>query len=718
MKRRLLAVGLGLAALNTPALAQKDSMTDLPEPPVAEQRDYSYTRHGITVEDPYAWLRDDSYPVIDDADVLDYLKAENAYFEAWKAPREAEIEALFEEMKARIKEDDKGVPVKMGDYVYWSEFAPGTQYRLWYRKKADGTRSDVTPEGGTLIYDENEQAEGHDYFRLGGYEVSPDGTKAIVLTDRNGSERYTIEVIDIASGEVLETVSETALGTPEWDKAGAGFFYTVANENWRTYEAFYHPLGGDPEADRLVYEETENPAFTVNLAKSTDENFIFVMTGENSSGEWYFIPADRPEAAPQLIMRRRPDIQYSVDASHGKFWIVTNDNHVNFRLAEADPAAPQQWHTVIPGSDEFYLEDVDAHRDHLLVSGRLDGLDQLYLRDYDSGEMTRIPFEEAAYTAGFTGMAEYAPAAYRIGYSSMVTPSTVYDYDPESGTFDTLKVQEIPSGYDPTRYVVDRLMIEARDGARVPVSIMRRADHELDGSGRLFIYGYGAYGNAIPPYFSASRLSLVDRGYAYAIAHIRGGDDLGYQWFLDGKLTKRTNTFNDFVDVTRGLIAAGYAEAGKVAAQGGSAGGELMGAIANQAPELYGAIVADVPFVDVLNTMLDDSLPLTPGEWNEWGNPITDPAAFEYILSYSPYDQVKPQDYPPMLITGGLNDPRVTYWEPAKWAARLRATKTDDNLLFLKINMGAGHGGKSGRWNSLYETAEAYAFVLDQVGAR
>ena len=717
MKRHLLAAGIALACLGSPLHAQKDPMADLDNPPVADVRDGSFTRHGITVEDPYAWLKDASYPTVDDEDVLDYLKAENAYFEQWKAPREALVEELFEEMKARIKEDDKGVPVKDGDYVYWSEFAPGTQYRLWYRKPADGTKSDVTPDNGTLIYDENAQAEGSDYFRLGGLEVGPDATKALILTDRNGSERYTIEVVDIASGDVLETVSDSALGTPIWDKEGKGFFYTVANENWRTYEAFYHPLGGDPAEDRLVFKETENPAFTVSLGKSTDENTIFVMTGENSSGEWYFIPADRPEAEPQLIMRRRPDIQYSVDAAHGKFWIVTNDNHVNFRLAEADPAAPAIWNTVIAGSDEFYLEDVDAHRDHLLVSGRLEGLDQLYLRDYDSGEMTRLPFTEEAYTAGFTGMSDYAPEAYRIAYSSMVTPGTVSEYDPATGEFTTLKVQEIPSGYNAEDYTVDRLMIEARDGAKVPVSIVRRKDFALDGTGRLYMTGYGAYGSAYPPYFATSRLSLVDRGYAFAIAHIRGGDDMGYQWFLDGKLMKRTNTFNDFVDVTRGLIEAGYASAGKIAAQGGSAGGELMGAIANQAPELYGAIIADVPFVDVLNTMLDDTLPLTPGEWNEWGNPITDKAAFEYILSYSPYDQIRAQDYPSMLITGGLNDPRVTYWEPAKFAARLRANKTDDNLLLLKTNMGAGHGGKSGRWNALYETAEAFAFVLDQVGS-
>ena len=696
-----------------PATAQQE--TDLSNPPVAEQRPHSFERHGVTIEDPYHWLKDQSYPKIDDEDVLAYLKEENAYYELWKAPREAQIEALFEEMKARIKEDDKSVPVKDGDYVYWSEFAPGTQYRLWYRKPATATDADAKPENGKLVYDENKAADGLDYFRLGAMSVSPDGKLAAFSTDTNGSERYTLQIMDIDSGEVLETITDQSLGQPVWTAGSDGIVYTVVNDNWRTDKALYHKLGSDPADDKIVYEETENVAFTVGVGQTTDEKWILIETGENISDETYILPAEDPTAEPQLVKRRRPDIQYDVDSAHGKLWIVTNDNHVNFRLAEADPADPQAWNTVIAGSDEFYLQGISAHRDHMLVEGRVNGLDQLYLRDYDSGDMERVPFNEEAYNAGFAGNPEYAPDAYRVSYSSMVTPGTVYDYHPAEKRLETLKVQEIPSGYDPSQYTVDRLMIDARDGAKVPVSVLRRKDFDLDQSGKLFVYAYGAYGYAIPPSFSTSRFSLVDRGFAYAIAHIRGGDDLGYQWYLDGKLDKRENTFNDFVDVTKGLIEAGYAKPGMVAAEGGSAGGELMGAIVNQAPELYGAVAAHVPFVDVLNTMLDDSLPLTPGEWNEWGNPIESEEAFKTILAYSPYDNVTAQDYPAMLITGGLNDPRVTYWEPAKWTAKLRATKTDDNLLLMKINMGAGHGGKSGRWNSLYEQAEAYQFVIDQL---
>jgi oligopeptidase B len=369
---------------------------------------------------------------------------------------------------------------------------------------------------------------------------------------------------------------------------------------------------------------------------------------------------------------------------------------------------------VIAGSDRVYLTGATAYRDHLAISSRVDGLDQLILRTYEGAE-TRIPFEEASYSAFFMGNPEFAPAAYRLGYSSMVTPTTVYDYHPATNQLEVLKVQEVPSGYDGSNYDTERLMIEARDGVKVPVSVVYPKGFEKHGEGKLFLYAYGAYGMAIPPTFNTNRISLLDRGWACAIAHIRGGDDLGYKWFLDGKLTKRTNTFNDFVDVAKGLAAAKFTRPGRIAINGGSAGGELMGAVVNSDPELWGAVVADVPFVDVLNTMLDDTLPLTPGEWPEWGNPITDKAAFDLIRSYSPYDNVKAQDYPPLLITGGLTDPRVTYWEPAKWAAKLRATKTDGNPLFLKINMGAGHGGKSGRWERLHEVAETYGFILTQV---
>jgi oligopeptidase B len=523
-------------------------------------------------------------------------------------------------------------------------------------------------------------------------------------------------VRDLVTGQDVETVTRIGIGNPVWTSDSKGLVFTEVNDQWRSYRAQYHRIGDDPAKAMTLYEEKEDIAFSVGAARSTDDSLIFITTGNNSSNELRFVPANDPAATLTLVKPRRPDIQYEADAAHGRLWILTNDNHVNFRIATADPARPGEWEELIAGSDRTYLRGLTSHRDHLLITSRVGGLDQLHLRDYASGSQERVPFDEASYSASFAGNPEFAPASYRIGYSSMVTPATVYDYHPAEQRLEVRKVQEIPSGYDPSLYVTERLNVTARDGAKVPVSVLRRKEFARDGSGKLFVYGYGAYGYAVPPAFSTSRLSLVDRGFAFAIAHIRGGDDLGYQWFLDGKLTKRTNTFNDFVDVTRGLIAEGYAREGRIAAQGGSAGGELMGAVVNQAGELYGAVVADVPFVDVLNTMLDDTLPLTPGEWTEWGNPIEDAEAFHLIRSYSPYDNVEAKSYPPMLITGGLTDPRVTYWEPAKWCARLRATKTDDHLLLMKMNMGAGHGGKSGRWNALYEVAEAYSFIITQIG--
>ncbi|MFL6755988.1 MAG: S9 family peptidase [Sphingomicrobium sp.] len=678
-------------------------------PPIAVRKPHINEAHGVRWDDDWHWLRDPNYPNVQDEEVLAYLTAENAYFEATMAPHKALTDQLFEEMKARIKEDDSSVPIKDGEWFYWSEFKKGTQYRDWYRKPAAGGE-------GTLIYSENAESEGKEYYRLGAFAVSPDGKLLATLVDDDGSERFKLVVRDLATGQDLETVTRVGIGNPVWTSDSRGLVFTEVNDQWRSYRAQYHRIGDDPARALTLYEEKEDIAFSVGAGRATDDSLIFISTGNNSSNEVRFVPADNPTAPLALVTPRRPDIQYEVDAAHGKLWILTNDNHVNFRIATADPASPGEWQELIGGSDRTYLRGVTSHRDHLLIASRVDGLDQLVLRDYATGAEMRVPFVEASYSASFSGNPEYAPDSYRLSYSSMVTPQTVYDYHAAEKRLEVRKVQEIPSGYDPALYVTERLSVTARDGAKVPVSVLRRKDFAKDGSGKLFVYGYGAYGFAIPPSFSTSRLSLVDRGFAFAIAHIRGGDDLGYQWFLDGKLKKRTNTFNDFVDVTRGLIAEGYAGQGRVAAQGGSAGGELMGAVVNQAGELFGAVVADVPFVDVLNTMLDDTLPLTPGEWTEWGNPITDEAAFHLIKSYSPYDNVAARPYPPMLVTGGLTDPRVTYWEPAKWTAKLRATKTDDNILLMKMNMGAGHGGKSGRWNSLYEVAEAYTFIITQLG--
>ncbi len=683
-------------------------MTDLPPPPVAARRDYSFTAHGETIADPYAWLKDPDYPEVSDPDVLAYLAAENAYFVAAMAPHAVLVDTLFREMKGRIKEDDASVPQKDGDWLYWTAFEVGGQYRKWWRRPVAGGADE-------LLLDEPALAEGKDYFRLGAFAVSNDATKLAYAIDDNGSERFTIRVKDLVTGEVLPDVIPGMLSDIVWAADDSGFLYGLANEQWRTDNARLHRLGTDPADDVVLYHEADE-GFRVSVGETSARNWIVIATGDHVTSEVRLVPAEDPTAAPILVSPRQAGREYDVDEHDGTLFIHTNDVDPQFRLCTASLDAPGAWAERIGPNPNFYMTGVECYRDFFVVEGREDGLDQIELHQYSGGEPKRIAFPEASYAAGLGDNPEYAVDTLRLGYESMVTPGTVYDYDVASGKLTVRKVQEIPSGYDGGKYRTERLKLPARDGTLVPVSIVYPKGFPRDGSGSLYLYGYGAYGMAIPPGFSTGRLSLLDRGMAFAIAHIRGGDDLGQQWYLDGKLEQRRNTFTDFVDVARGLIAEGFTTAGKIAIAGGSAGGELMGAVMNSDPALWGAVVADVPFVDVLNTMLDAELPLTPGEWPEWGNPIEDKAAFDLIRSYSPYDQVSAQAYPPLFISAGLNDPRVTYWEPAKWAAKLRATKTDDNVLLLKTNMGAGHGGKSGRFDSLREVAEEHAFVLTQLG--
>jgi oligopeptidase B len=705
--------------VTTPAASAQSAATAAATPtapPRAQKREHSYTYHGITIADPYDWLYDKSYPVVDDADVLDYVKAENAWFEANMAAHEPLTEALFIEMRARIKEDDSTVPQRRGEYLYWSEFEEGAQYRKHYRKPVAGGEVQ-------LLIDENALAEGLEYFRLGATSISQNGRYLAFATDTNGSERYTARIKDLATGELLPDELPNLRGGLTWVMGDTALVYGPATEEWRTLEAKLHVIGTPVESDVTLYKE-EDQSFGVGAGLSAQEDWLIIATGDNETSEVRMVPADNPLADQILVRPRKKGVEYSVDVRDGELFVLANDDHINFRLAKATLDAPGEWSTVLAGSNEFYLTGFELYKDFMITEGRLNGLDQIQLRDYANPLQAKpIAFPESSYSAGLANNPEYDQTVLRLSYQSMVTPSTVYDYDVATGTLTQLKQQEIPSGYDAARYTTERLMIEARDGTMVPVSVVMRKDRAdilkaagIQGAGPLHLNSYGAYGYAMPPGFSTTRMSLLDRGFAYAIAHIRGGDDLGRRWYLQGKLFERTNTFNDFVDVGRGLIAQGYTEEGKITASGGSAGGELMGAVINQAPELFGAVVAHVPFVDVLGTMLNKDLPLTPGEWQEWGNPITDKAAFAYILSYSPYDQVAAKAYPPLLVTAGLNDPRVTYWEPAKWVAKLRELKTDDNVLLLKTNMGAGHGGQSGRWNSLKETAEEFAFILWQMG--
>ncbi len=676
--------------------------------PVASQRPHTFTHHGITLEDPWHWLRDPGYPKVKNKEILSYLKEENRYFEAHMKAQQPLVDTLFREMKGRIQEDDRTVPQKDGEWLYWSTFEKGQQYRRHYRKPVAGGDDQ-------LILDQNELAKGKDYFQLSEIVISPNGKLMAYAYDGDGSERFEVHFRDLISGKDLPDVIEDTLSSLVWSADSQGLVFGLANENWRTDSIRYHRLGDDPEKAKVLYQEPDI-GFIVDVDLSAQEDWIIIEAGDQVTNESRLIPAANPTAQPILVSARQVGREYSIDLRDGTLFILTNDEHVNFRIATATLEKPSDWKTLIPGSDRHYLTDVGLFKDFFATEGRIDGLDQIQIHRYESPiQAEPIIFPESSYTTELSSNPEFDTPSLRIEYESMVTPETVFDYHVSEKRLETLKVQTIPSGYDASQYQTERIRITARDGVQVPVSILMKKGFKMDGSQPLHLYAYGAYGLATPPDFAANRLSLVDRGFAYAIAHVRGGDDLGYQWYLDGKLQKRTNTFNDFVDAAKGLIEKGYTSKGLITASGGSAGGELMGAAVNQASELFGAVVAHVPFVDVLNTMLDDSLPLTPGEWPEWGNPITDQAAFEFIRSYSPYDNITAKAYPPMLVTGGLNDPRVTYWEPAKMVAKLRALKTDQNLLLLKINMGAGHGGKSGRYDHLHENAEEMAFILWQM---
>ena len=678
-----------------------------PQPPVAARKPSSATHHGITVEDHYAWLRDPGYPQVKDQEVLDHLAAENAWFEARMAPHKDTVEALFKEMRARIKEADTSVPQKDGDFLYWIEFEEGAEYKKWWRRPVAGGADE-------LILDEPALAAGKEYFRLGAISVSQDGRLLAYSVDDNGSERFTARIKDLATGEHLPDEIPGTLSPLVWVAGDTGLIYSLANEQWRTDNARLHWLGKPVAEDVELYHE-DDEGFRVSAALSADESWVIVATGDHETSEVRLIPAANPLAEPILVRTREKGVEYDVDERDGVLYLHTNDTHENFRFATAPLSAPGEWTTLIEGSDAFYLTGFELFRDFYIIDGRLGGLDRIEVRYYDDpARIEPIEFPEASFTASLGNNPEFDQTVLRVSYESMISPASSYDFDVAARSLTLLKVQEIPSGYDRSLYATERLEIVARDGTAIPVSVMYRKDRASPGP--LHLYGYGAYGIAIPPGFSTTRLSLVDRGFAYAIAHIRGGDDLGRAWYKAGKLESRTNAFTDFVDVAKGLIERGLTEAGRISISGGSAGGELMGAVVNSDPALWGAVVAHVPFVDVLATMLDASLPLTPGEWPEWGNPIEDQAAFELIRSYSPYDNVRAQAYPPLLVTAGLNDPRVTYWEPAKWVARLRELKTDGNELLLKTNMGAGHGGKSGRFQSLHETAEEFAFILWQMG--
>ena len=686
-------------------------------PPVAGERPHSYTHHGITVEDPWHWLEDEDYPTVDDEDVIAYLEAENVYFDAKMAPYQDLIDTIYSEIEGRQPAELTSLPRKDGDWYYQWRYGEGSEYREWLRWPASDPEAREGPtDNAVVILSEPELAEGFEYFRLGSLSVSNSGALAVYSTDISGTERYTMVLKHLRTGELLGEPIEETRGSAVWSLDDSSFFYTALDETGHPYQIRLHVLGTPVEDDAVVYEETD-PGFFLWVTDTNSGEYVVIGAGDHITREYRLIPADDPTAAPVLVAPREVGHEYQIDHQGDRFVIRTNDNHQNFRIATAPEHNPTQeaWETLLQGDESLYIQHFHVTEDYVAVEERIDGLDQVRLIDRND-DSTHVPFPEAAYTAYIQFDPEYDENILRIAYTSMTTPWTDFDYHVDTAELEQRKVQEIPSGYDASQFVTNRELATARDGVQVPVSIVRHKDTPVDGSAPLYIYAYGAYGSGISPYFSSARQSILERGFIFAIAHVRGGDELGYHWYEAGKLFERTNTFNDFVDVARHLVDQGYGSEGRIAISGGSAGGTLMGAAVNQAPELWGVMVTQVPFVDVLNTMLNADLPLTPPEWNEWGNPIEDQEAFEYIRSYSPYDQLQPGEYPPILVTAGLNDPRVTYWEPAKYVAKLRTLKADDNLLLLKTDMGSGHGGRSGRTARWYEIAEEYAFVLASLG--
>ncbi|WP_197484288.1 S9 family peptidase [Halioglobus sp. HI00S01] len=709
MNKALLAALLALPLLSACENMPENNHSD--GPPVAEKRPSERSYHGLVLEDDYFWLKDPSYPDTDDEDVLDYLRAENAWFERQMAPRHELVETLFEEMKGRMEEDLAEVPWIEGGYEYRWRYSPGSEYKLWERR-ASGSDEYET------ILDEAKEAEGHEFFSLGNLSISPDGKRLAWSADFNGSEREHLVVDDLATGERFADGSErVSSGGLAWAADSDSIYYSEVEEDaWYTLRVKQHVIGTSAAKDREIFYNPDRTLF-LSLSESRSREYVLITMDDRTTTYTYHFPTDASEAKPELVSPAREGVRYVADHANGQFYIRTNDEHVNFRIVTAPEDTPDapHWQSLFPPSDDIYYRDITVFDDFVAIEETSEGLSRVRVR-LNSGEEHYVRFDEDVYTASLGINADPAAEFLRISYESMITPDTVYDYIPAQKKMTLRRQQQIPSGYNKSLYTTGRIWVTARDGVEVPVSIVHRKDVVLDGQAPMLLYGYGAYSHTVNPTFSTLRPSLLDRGLIWGIAHIRGGAAMGYQWYLDGKLEKRTNTFNDFVDVSRYLVENDYTNPERLAIMGGSAGGELVGAAVVQAPELYQAAVLQVPFVDVLNTMLDETLPLTPPEWLEWGNPIESKAAFELIQSYSPYDNIEAMDYPAMMVTGGLNDPRVTYWEPAKWTAKMRGLKTDDNELIMKINMGAGHQGKTGRYASVYEWAQEFAFVLTQLG--
>ncbi len=700
----------------------RNRLSTASQPPRAERRPHRFIMHGTELVDDYAWLKDDNWqevlrdPRLLQADIRAYLEAENAYADSVLGGTALLQARLVAEMRGRIKEDDCSVPSPDGPFAYLHKYREGGQHELIGRTSRQNL--DKGGDDARIILDGDALAKTSEYFRFGGARHSPDHRLEAWSADLRGSEYFAIRVRDWATGDDLADVVEQTDGAVVWSADARSFYYVKLDDNHRPMQVYRHRLGAPQADDALVFEERDSGWFT-HIHESASGRFCVIAGGDHETSEQRLIDLGDPAARPRLVAPREAGVQYSIADRGDELFILTNaDDAIDFKIVTAplSSSARANWRDLIPHRAGIYLLDIELYANHLVRLERANALPSIVIRDLTTNEEHAIALDEAAYSLDTMGGYEFDTTTLRFAYSSMTTPSEVYDYDMASRARVLRKRQEIPSGHDPARYMTTRVMATAADGAQVPVSILHHRDLARNGQAPLLLYGYGSYGHAMPASFSANRLSLVDRGFVYAIAHVRGGADKGWRWYLDGKRDKKTNTFDDFAAAARALISAGYTSAGRIVGHGGSAGGMLMGAVANRAGELFAGIVAEVPFVDVLNTMRDATLPLTPPEWPEWGNPIADPAAFRTILSYSPYENVTAKDYPAILAMAGLTDPRVTYWEPAKWVARLRAGMTGGGPILLHTNMGAGHGGASGRFNRLDEIALVYAFALWAVG--
>lgn len=724
MRLSFILTGAALAALLT-GCTMKQSDTDTPTanqtPPVAPRISHEITQLERTRNDPYHWMKDENWqevmrdPSVLRQDIRDYLEAENAFTKAQLEDTTTALrEELFAEMRGRIKEDDSSVPELDGAFAYYTRHRVGGEYPIIARRDAALAFNDSAPE--TILLDGDAMAKGEDYFAFGGIDPSPDHTRVAYSTDTQGSEFYTIRIKTIATGELSDQIIENAYGPFEWSSDGKAIWWVHRDENVRPDAVYQRDL--ETGKDTLIYRE-EDPGVFVGIGKSASEEIIFINASGHTTSEILWFPADQKDPTPQVIAPRQTDNEYSAVHWDGMFYISTNlDGAVDFKVMRAPTSSTSRdnWEDVIPHTPGTLILGLEPQKDYLARMERKDGLPRIVVRQRSDASEHTISFDEAAYDIDLDSGYDFKTPILRFDYASPTTPDQVYDYDLNTRERTLRKTREIPSGHEPTDYIADRVMAPSWDGVEVPVTLLRHKDTPVDGTAPMLLYGYGSYGNTIAADFRSGRLSLVDRGFVYAIVHPRGSMAKGYQWYLDGKLDKKDNTFKDYVAAGRYLVDQKYTSAGNIVAHGGSAGGLLMGAAANMDPELFGGIMAAVPFVDVLTTMSDDTLPLTPPEWPEWGNPITDKAAYDTILAYSPYDNVGNKPYPPMLITGGLSDPRVTYWEPSKWAAALRHEAPDAGPYYLRINMEAGHGGASGRFEGLKETAIEYAFALAAVG--